>query len=102
MMQVGREIRGPNRLIQTHMQNNAGLARPSIEQIIDYEIIKFGLGGGFGTLHGMKYVQAMAGSDCDNWKELLHDKYKQMESNNVFRVVPTVEVPPCAKVMTST
>jgi hypothetical protein len=93
MTQAGQEVKAPNILIQTYMLNDTGLMGPNTEQTIDYERNEFGFVisriRGFGTIDKLdviKYMQAMARLDHNNWKEVVHNEYKHMELNNVFEV----------------
>jgi hypothetical protein len=105
----GQEVRPPNKLIHTHMLDLSGLAATDINDddscINEFGFVGSGIGGGFGTtdeLHVMKYLQAMKGPDRDRWKEAICEEYKRMESNGVFEAIPKSEIPPRAKVMSST
>jgi hypothetical protein len=64
-----------------------------------------GLGGGFANsteLHVMKYEQALNSPDEKEWRAAIEEEYNRMEENEVWTPVPKSEVPPDAKVLTST
>jgi hypothetical protein len=64
-----------------------------------------GLGGGFVNtkeLHVMKYDEALAGPDHEQWKEAVLEEHGRMEDHQVFEAVPREEVPDGAKILSST
>ena len=64
-----------------------------------------GVGGGFintQELHVMKCDEAMQGPDADKWRRAVEEEYKNLVSHEVFKVVPNLEVPEEATVLSST
>ena len=89
---LGRIIKLLEKLIQTHMTNEAS-------------VVGAGLGSGFETtekLHTMKYLEAMLGPDQEFWKRAVRDEYKHIVKNRVFKAVSSTEVSNHAKIMSST
>jgi hypothetical protein len=41
----------------------------------------------------MKYDEAMAGPDKDEWKQAVKEEHERMVKSNVFEVVPHKDVP---------
>ena len=73
----------------------------------DREFACVGLGRGDGfvdttELHTMKYKQAMATSEAEEWQKSVEDEHERMVKNQVFEVHPIEEVPDGAKILTST
>ena len=120
----GRQVKKPARLIETI--NTAMSAITSVEKsyyealqeiasafmdlnqdLGNEEIVCVGaaLGGGFGTtdeLRPMKYNEAMATKDKSEWLKAVKEEFERMQDHQVFKLVKQAEVPPGAKVLTST
>jgi hypothetical protein len=118
---AGRTVKQTERFIETAMvasDYEIGLSQAEItyyEAMKDFPEGEFapgemacvgaGLGGGFTNtkeLHVMKFDQAMAGADAEQWKEAVKDEHGRMEDHEVFIVVPRDEVPSGSKILTST
>ena len=50
----------------------------------------------------MKYDQAMAGPDSEQWKKAVQEEHERMDKHKVQREVPKDKVPKNAKVVIST
>jgi hypothetical protein len=64
-----------------------------------------GIGGGFtntNELHVMKYNEAMATKDVEQWHDAVGDEYKRMKMHKVFDEVPMDEVPEDTTILTLT
>jgi hypothetical protein len=65
-----------------------------------------GIGGGFtntNELHVMKYDEAMATKDVEQWHDTVEEEHQRMEKHVVFKAVPEEEmIPEDATVLTST
>jgi hypothetical protein len=75
------------------------------ESMNEFGLVGAGIGGGFlntNELHVMKYNQAMASGDKEQWHDAVQEEYERMEHHKVFQSVPVEDVPKGAKVLTST
>ncbi|MFO0523114.1 MAG: hypothetical protein ACK515_22215, partial [bacterium] len=64
-----------------------------------------GVGGGFehtSELHVMKYDEAMASIDAAKWAKAVEEEHDRMVENQVWKAMPMEDVPPGAKILTST
>ena len=73
----------------------------------DFEISCVGLGriDGFddtSELHVMKFDQAMATEESEQWEDAVDDEHERMKKNKVFEARPRSEVPNGAKILSST
>ena len=71
----------------------------------EFGFVGAGVGGGFtntSELKPMKYKQAMATADREEWQKAVDEEHKKMASNNVFKVTEKKDLPDGAKVLSST
>ena len=64
-----------------------------------------GLGGGFTNtqeLHVLKYDEAMAGPDKEQWAKAVEEEHDRMVQHQVFKPVPPEEIPKGAKILSTT
>jgi hypothetical protein len=64
-----------------------------------------GVGGGFDhttELHVMKYRDAVASGDATQWSRAVEEEHDRMVDNEVWSPVHKEDIPPNAKVLTST
>jgi len=67
--------------------------------------VGLGQGDGFmdtAELHVMKYKEAMATDEADEWQKSVEEEHNRMVKNCVFETRPIEEVPAGAKILTST
>ena len=72
---------------------------------VEYACVGLGSGDGFTNtdeLHTMKYKEAMATDEADEWQDAVEKEHNRMKKNTVFKAVPMEEVPKDAKTLTST
>ena len=114
----GRAVRAPDRLIENMAATielspaeNAYYAE--MQELnayasvggTEYAMVGAAAGGGFidtHELHVMKYDQAMATNEKEEWKKSVKDEHDRFEKGKVFKAVPKGEVPEDAKILTST
>jgi hypothetical protein len=71
----------------------------------EFCLVGAGLGGGFiGTheLQVMKFDEAMASSDAEEWQKAVDKEHERMVTANVFKATPREEVPDDATILTET
>ena len=72
---------------------------------VEYACVGLGSGDGFTNtdeLHTMKYKEAIATDEADEWQDTVEKEHNRMKKNTVFKAVPVEEVPKDAKTLTST
>jgi hypothetical protein len=77
----------------------------AMKELGELACVGAGIGGGFehtSELHVLKYNQAMAGPDSDKWTKAVEEEHTRMIDNEVWKPVPSNQVPKDAKVLTST
>jgi hypothetical protein len=77
----------------------------SVNEIHELGLIGAGIGGGFvhtSELKVMKYKEAMAGPDKEQWEKAVEDEHDKFVKYGVFKAVRKEDVPKNVKVMSST
>ena len=79
---------------------------PAIDRApAELKLVGANLGGGFENtieLRTMKYGEAMASEDKDNWEEAVYEEKSNFDKYKVFKSIPIEDVPIYAKILTST
>jgi hypothetical protein len=112
------EAVGKIKLSQAEMNFYAAMMNASCAEIDDIEVrnvseikhkefacVGAGIGGGFqntNELHVMKYKQAMATKDKDEWDAAVAEEHRKMKNYNVWTPIKLRDVPPESKILTST
>lgn len=77
----------------------------ALKTINELGCVGAGVGGGFehtSELHVMKFDEAMASGNAAEWSKAVEEEHERMVENNVWTPVPKDDVPPGAKILTST
>ena len=75
------------------------------ERLAELGCVGAGLGGGFentNELHVMKYKEAMKTGDRKLWQKAVAEEHERMVKHDVFKAVKKKDLPPKAKVLTTT
>jgi hypothetical protein len=78
---------------------------PCAEEVAEFGLVGAVVGGGFertGELKVMKYKEAMASTDTAKWKQGVEAEHEKLVTYQVFEPVDADEIPPDAKILTST
>ena len=84
---------------------SAGLGSAALSDSDELGCVGAGIGGGFdhtSELHVMKFKQAMKSVDKENWEKAVDEEHERMVKHKVWQAVKRDNVPPNAKVLTST
>ena len=105
----GRTVRAPRRLIEEiGAATLAQMTEPEqryYERLAELGCVGAGLGGGFentNELHVMKYKEAMKTGDRKLWQKAVAEEHERMVKHDVFKAVKKKDLPPKAKVLTTT
>jgi hypothetical protein len=110
----GRAVVKPTRLIEemgAAAYNEIGLSAAeekyytTMWKMNEFALVGAGVGGGFvdtNELHVMKYREAMAGKDVDEWQKAVKEEHDKIIKHQVWKPVPVEDLPPGSKVLSST